>query len=99
MIRAELLHKFARRIREATRAENTYKRRGGAADRLFGGLNVMFFGAWWQLPPVSGTPLFQPPLSSMRGGARAGVDVFWVYGPDRVSRLWELTPQGCCRDA
>ena len=64
-------------------------RRDGS-HRQFGGVNVIFFGDWWQLRPVGGTALFSYLFTASPGAARSGMEIFWETGAGTIRRLWEL---------
>ena len=54
----------------------------------------MFFGDWWQLPPIPDSwALFQPPTCAKSAFQRAALDIFWDDGPNSLNFLAELTIQ------
>ena len=65
--------------------------RVGRQQRPFGGLNIIFSGDLWQLPPVKGKSIFSNPF---RGGLSAGeqkiAKMFWMI-KDKIQHLFELT--------
>ena len=100
MVSAQLLHLFLERMRDATREPNTYKIRfSDGTVRLGGGYNFLFFGDWWQIAPVTGTPLFQVPSPSVPRYLENTVSIFWRRGADSIQRLWELRQQMRLTDA
>ena len=74
-----------------------WKKRRDGTKRLFGGINVLFFGDWWQLKPVAGTSLFASPFGPA-GAAQTGLSIFWGDGPKSVHRTYELTELARCKD-
>ena len=56
-----LLHLLDGNLRRACR-RHAYARRQDGSWRPFGGLNVVFCGDFWQLPPVRATSLFSNPF-------------------------------------
>ena len=100
MVSAQLLHLFLERMRDATREPNTYKIRfSDGTVRLGGGYNFLFFGDWWQIAPVTGTPLFHVPSPSIPRYLENTVSIFWRRGADSIQRLWELRQQMRLTDA
>ena len=97
MVSAEMLGAVESILKKVMRVRSGYKRRSDGSTRAFGGLNVLFFGDWWQLPPVGGTALFSNPLDA-RGTAAEGMDIFWASGRDSIRQLWELTQPMRCPD-
>jgi len=55
MISAELLGALEHVVRTAVRVKGTYKKRSIASTRVFGGVNLVMCGDFWQLHPVPGT--------------------------------------------
>ena len=47
MVSAELLAALESVVRDVVRLRGTYKVRSDGGHRLFGGVNVLFFGDWW----------------------------------------------------
>ena len=58
MVAAGLLGQLELEISHVTRQRNGYKRRNDGSMRPFGGVNVLLFGDWWQIPRVAGQSLF-----------------------------------------
>ena len=81
MVSAELLAALERSVAEVVRIRGGYKIRIDGSHRAFGGVNVIFFGDWWQLRPVGGTALFSHPLLAPPGAASEGLSIFWGTGP------------------
>ena len=79
-------------VRTAIRAAaETYKVRYGGRGkrneaRIFGGLNVLFFVDWWQLPPVKQTAITANPFESHAGNVRTIMNMFWTKGVDAINR-------------
>ena len=61
MISAPLVGVLDTLIGKVTWKRDSWKRRADGTERPFGGLNVMFFGDFSQLKPVSGTTLASHP--------------------------------------
>ena len=53
----ELLGQLEILVSKVVRRRNLFKRRPDSSSKPFGGINVLLFGDWWQLKPVSGTAL------------------------------------------
>ena len=101
MMGAQLLRKFFDKLQQATRRPNTYKVRtvNGREDmRLGGGYNFVFFGDWWQLAPITDTPLFNPPQPETPLHIKSMLDIFWSNSHNSIQRTWELTEQLRCED-
>ena len=99
MVSAELLAALEHVVASVVRLRSTYKRRADGSDRIFGGINVLFFGDWWQLRPVGGCALFSNPCLAATASARRGMSFFWGTGRDSIHRVWELTRPMRCVDA
>ncbi len=75
-------------MRKVVRLRSGYKRRrSDGSIRAFGGINVLFFGDWWQLRPVGGKALFSNPLGRQVGLTPSGLNIFWGSGPDSLRGL------------
>ena len=71
-----------------------YADRNGA-KRPFGGLNIIFAGDLWQLPPVLATPLFANPFRSGYSVQEQKIfKLFWDRTDDSIQRMFR---QGCPR--
>ena len=99
MVSAELLAALENVVRQVVRLRSTYKKRPNGAERVFGGVNVLFLGDWWQLRPVGGTALFSNPAYAATGATRRGMSFFWGPCQDIIHRTWELTQPMRCVDA
>ena len=58
---------------------------------------MLFFGDWWQLKPVGGTPLFLSPFGPA-GNVQKSVGMFWGEGRDAIHHTWELKEMVRCKD-
>ena len=98
MIDAELLGPLEYMVSSVIRQGGTYKRRTDGSKRLFGGVNLVLCGDFWQLHPVSGTYLCSNPIDIPAGRARNALSIFWDEGPDTIRSYWPLTEVMRCRD-
>ena len=105
MVSAELLGCLENVVRKAVRQRGTYKlrrKRAGMAEaereRVFGGVNMVFLGDWWQLRPPGQTALFCGATKQIGWTAELGQLIFWGHGPNAIRRLWELTTHVRCND-
>ena len=91
-------------VRTDTRAAaETYKvrhgkRRDAKEVRISGGLNVLFFVDWWQLPPVKQTAISANPFDSHAANVRTIMNMFWTRDVDAMNRCIELTEAKRCQD-
>ena len=99
---AEILGSLDANLRSAIRKENTYarRRRGDTATepRPFGGLNMLFFTDWWQLPPVLQTSLFTNPYRSYSPHVQRILNMFWSKETDALTKMRELRQCHRCQD-
>ena len=99
MVSAELLGAVEKVIRGVVRIRNTFKKREDKSIRAFGGINVIMFADFWQLPPVTGTYLCSnPTMLPTVGLAAEAMNLFWAEGKDSVRGLTELHQLMRCRD-
>ena len=85
MISAELLGALEAVVKTAVRVKAIYKKRSNGETKVFGGVNIVLLGDFWQLHPVSGTYLASDPdLVPGYGLARNDVDLFWNDGLDSI---------------
>ena len=99
MISAELLGALESVVKTAVRVKGTYKKRSNGETRVFGGVNIVMLGDFWQLHPVSGTYLASDPdLTPSYGLARNSLDLFWNEGSDTIRNFWSLTQLMRCKD-
>jgi hypothetical protein len=101
MVAAQLMGQLESAISKVTRQRNGYKNRQNGSVRPFGGLNVLFFGDWWQIPPVAGTALFGNPDPSKYTSYTAyhGLSLLWGSPEMAVRKVRELTKPVRCSDA
>ena len=66
--------------------------------RVFGGVNLLRFGDWWQLPHVNATAFFSNPFKAKTAVAQSGLNMFWEKGQNSINHLCELTEQMRCTD-
>ena len=98
MIPAELLGALNYVISKAARAIGSYKKRHDGTLRVFGGVNVVMCGDFWQLKPVTGTWLCDNPLNIPAGRAQDALEILWGCGSDSVRNYWSLTELMRCKD-
>ena len=99
MVSTNLLADFQQKMREAAVETTAFFKRSDGSRRIFGGYNVLFFGDWWQLPPIpNSAALFHPPQKGAPQGIRDMLNIFWSDGPDSLNALTELTLQNRCKD-
>ena len=98
MVSAELLSELQHLVQQAVRTPGTYKLRPDKSKRVFGGINTLLFGDWWQLRPVRATALFDHPSKAKNDLAYEGLLLLWGQNKDSVQRVWELTEQKRCPD-
>ena len=71
---------------------HAYARRPNKEWRPFGGLNVLFCGDLWQLPPVRSISLFSNPFKKdLEFAEQRTLQIFWKRGVDSISKFSELT--------
>ena len=91
MVADSLLDDFEMQFSNAARSTR-YSKRADGARRIFGGYNMLFFGDWWQLPPIPATAaLFLPP--KIDGKSKLVLEMFWGTTRDNINYLAELTVQ------
>jgi hypothetical protein len=98
MVSAELLAELQKRAMQAMSGRAVYKKRADGGSRPCGGLNVLLFGDWWQLPPVRSTALFDKPSSGNTLLAADGLHYIWSRERDSLQGVWELTEPMRCTD-
>ena len=94
----DLLGEFESQFTNAAR-QFRYHRRKDKSRRIFGGYNMLFFGDWWQLPPIPDSgALSKPPHDKCSHRAKRVLEVFWGTGPDSLNFFVELTEQKRIQD-
>ena len=105
-VEALLLYNCEKQTRQLVQHAGTYKRDRNGDERLFGGINVIFVGDFYQLPPPGKNALSldtipdfllhsmntSVPLSKT-GAAKSGVETFW-----NLTDFVELKEQVRCDD-
>ena len=77
MVSAQLFDQPEVLMAKVVRVRSGYKQRADGTIRPFGGANVLLFGDWWQLKPVTGTALFTNPSEAPSFVALHGLQLFW----------------------
>ena len=85
-------------IAKAIRRSGTYKVRADKSIRVFGGVNIVLCGDFWQLHPVTGTYLASNPLDIPAGVAQNAMNIFWGEGVDTLRSFWSRTEVMRCKD-
>ena len=98
MVSAQLLGQLELLVSKVVRRRSLFKRRPDGTHRPFGGINVLLFGDWWQLKPVSGTALFADPATAGSSTAWHGLQLLWGAPPNAVHRCWDFTTSLRCDD-
>jgi len=80
-------------IREAP---ETYKirpksRKVSSEVRAWGGLNLLVFVDFWQLPPVRQTAIFHNPYEQTDARVKRIMNMFWNKDEDSMNKMVELT--------
>ena len=66
--------------------------RVGTRHRPFGGINIIFAGDLWQLPPVRANAIFSHPYTKGYGyGEKHILEMFWQRREDSIQDSFELT--------
>jgi hypothetical protein len=96
MVSAQLLAQLEVIVGRAFRKKSGYKLRPDGSERVWGGINLMLLGDFWQLPPVSGTPLCAHPDDVPLGLAQHGHDLVWSQDLNGLQKTCDLmTPMRC----
>ena len=98
MVSAELFGALEYVVRKVIRQRGTYKVRPDKSQRRFGGVNVVAFADFWQLPPVGGTSLSSCPTQASPGLSMDGMCLLWDSGEDSVRKCWSLEQPMRCVD-
>jgi ATP-dependent DNA helicase PIF1 len=99
MVSAQLLGSLEIIVRRAVRKKSGYKLRPDGTERAFGGVNLIALGDFWQLPPVSGTPLCAHPDDVALGVAELGYNLLWERDFNGIQKTFNLTEPMRCDDA
>lgn len=99
MVSAQLFGQLELIVAKVIRKRSLFKRRpDDGTSRPFGGVNVLMFGDWWQLKPVSGIALFADPALASSGVAAHGLQLLWGTPPNAVHRCWNFERSLRCPD-
>ncbi len=98
MISAQLFAQLEILVSKVIRRRSVYKLRPDGSCRPFGGLNVLLFGDWWQLKPVTGTALFTNPWDAPSFAAFHGLQLLWGPAPNAVRHCWDFAQSLRCAD-
>ena len=94
MIADHLLGLFESALDSAAVKSPRYSVRRDKSRVVMGGYDLLFFGDWWQLPPIPDSyALFLPPSTTKTKLQETALDIFWGDGPDSLNFLAELTIQ------
>ena len=73
--------------------------RDGARRRPFGGINIIFAGDLWQLPPVRAVALFANPYRRGYSSTEQKIfRMFWKRDEDSIQQTFELTENKRTKD-
>ena len=96
MVSAQLLGTLEIIVSKAVRRKSGYKVRPDGSDRPWGGINTMLLGDFWQIEPVTGTPLCAHPDDVATGVAEHGHQLLWTRGANAIQRAYDLDePMRC----
>ena len=91
-VAAELLGFLDVYLRRACARHPYAKRNDGSRKRPFGGINMIFAGDLWQLPPVRATAIFSNPcVQGYSLEVQRIFKMFWQEGEDAIQRTFQLT--------
>ena len=98
MISAQLFGQLELIMAKVIRRRSPYRTRSDGTSRPFGGVNVLLFGDWWQLKPVTGTALFSDPEQAPSLVALHGLRLLWGDPPNCVHHCWDFQQSMRCAD-
>ena len=83
MIADSLLGDFESQF-SAAATKTQFSTRSDKTQRIFGGYNILFFGDWWQLPPIPDTgALFLPPTVHNPRRTERERNTSWICSGDQ----------------
>ena len=96
---AEILAAVDDTMRQCICRQGTYGRRpADGSKRRFGGVNLLYFVDWWQLPPVKLTPCFDNPYKQHLSQVDRTLTMFWTKDRDSFNHFTELHQEMRCQD-
>ena len=85
-VSVELLVALETQFAESTRTgARSFATRSDKTRRIFGGVNIIFFGDFWQIPPVRATSITANPFEKRKAKAQRILHLFW--GRDEADTL------------
>ena len=99
MVGAKLLAKMEQQLRECTSSKTAFKTDAAGRVRPFAGVNVIFLGDFYQLPPPEGGFIADVPSSLASAGGSGGTkdpaiergrELFWQGAVQGVTELTEM---------
>ena len=74
---------------KAVRNKSGYKLRPDGPRRPWGGINTLILGDFWQIEPVTETPLCAGPDKVGTGVAEHGRKLLWSRGASAIQRVYD----------